>query len=113
MPTPVSELVAKALQHHRQGDLSRAEELYSRILERHPTHPDALHLRGVLACQRGQHAAGVAFITRAIEANPPRATYFLNRGIALRDLQRPLEALDDLDHAVQLEPHNEIGRAHV
>jgi predicted O-linked N-acetylglucosamine transferase (SPINDLY family) len=104
--SPLSELVAAALQHHQRGELDLAEELYSRILERHPTHPDALHLRGVLACQRGQHAAGVAFITQAIEANPPQATYFLNRGIALRDLQRPQEALEDFEHAVRLDPGN-------
>ena len=103
---PISEFLAEAIQHHRQGDLVHAEELYSRVLQRHPTHPDALHLRGVLACQRGQHAVGVAFITQAIQANPLQPTYFLNRGIALRDLQRPQDALEDFEHAIRLDPNN-------
>jgi cytochrome c-type biogenesis protein CcmH/NrfG len=59
-------LLAEAVRHHGAGDLARADALYRRVLAVDPEHPDALHLHGVVAHQRGRHQAAVEHIRRAV-----------------------------------------------
>ena len=40
-----------ALEHHRAGNLQKAEEIYRQVLAQYPVHPDALHWLGVIARQ--------------------------------------------------------------
>jgi Flp pilus assembly protein TadD len=63
-------LLAEAVRHHGAGDLTRADALYRRVLAVDPEHPDALHLHGVVAHQRGRHQAAVEHIRRAVEHRP-------------------------------------------
>lgn len=37
-----------AMQHHTEGDHTHAEKIYRQVLGEHPSHPDALHLMGIL-----------------------------------------------------------------
>jgi len=48
-----------AVRHHHVGDLSGASRILDRILEREPDHPEALHLLGLIATQRGNAKSGV------------------------------------------------------
>ena len=43
MPTP-QEALAIAVKYHEAGQFQRAEEIYRRVLQAVPDHPDALHL---------------------------------------------------------------------
>jgi len=43
-----------ALQHHRAGRLTEAENIYRQVLAHLPDHPDALHLLGVVCQQHGR-----------------------------------------------------------
>jgi tetratricopeptide (TPR) repeat protein len=55
---------------HQAGQLAVAERIYRQILEQEPNHPDALHLLGALAGQRGNSDAAIDLIRRAIKSRP-------------------------------------------
>src|SRR5215467_1172120 len=89
---------------HRQGKLADAERCYGEVLQWQPNHFDALHLLGVIAHQTRRTEQGVDLIKRAIGLNPNVAEAHNNLGNALRDLQRPAEALASYDKAIALKP---------
>ncbi len=113
---PAAETLADAVRLHQEGDLSRAEAMYRRILERNPDHPGALHLLGVLAHQQGLHERAVELIARAVASRPDQATYRSNLGVALLALGRAEEAEAALREALRLRPddadvHSNLGLA--
>lgn len=102
----------QAMAHHRAGRLDEAEALYAALTGS----AAALHLRGVLAAQTGQHALAVERITRAIAANPVDASYFCNLGSSYQALQHNAEAIGAFKQALALAPdyalaHNNLGNA--
>jgi predicted O-linked N-acetylglucosamine transferase (SPINDLY family) len=93
-----------ALQHHQAGRLPQAESLYRQILQAQPGHPDALHLLGVIAHQRGQHAIAVEHIGQAVVLKPENPTFHNNLGAAYRALNKLAEAEAQYRQAVALQP---------
>ncbi|MFZ0572555.1 MAG: tetratricopeptide repeat protein [Rhodomicrobium sp.] len=93
----------QALKLHQSGRLAEAETIYRALLEKDAMDAEALHLLGVLACQRGDVASGRQLIERSIGLNPSPESY-ANLANALRLLGLLLEAEDVLRKAVQLFP---------
>jgi len=60
----------RALRHHQQGQLDEAARLYHAVLAAQPGHLEALHLLGVVAHQKGDHARAVELIGRAVAIGP-------------------------------------------
>jgi predicted O-linked N-acetylglucosamine transferase (SPINDLY family) len=105
-----------AAQQHQAGRLAEADSLYQKVLERNPNHPDALHMRGVLAAQSGNLKTAIDLIQRAITANPASAAYFNDLGIALRLSGRFSDAIAAHRQALCLKPDfaqalNNLGNA--
>jgi Flp pilus assembly protein TadD len=92
---------AKALEFHKRGKLTEAEQIYRAILAADPGHFDAMHLCGVILLQRGQFAAAEQQIARAILINPDFADAHNNLGAALNSLGRFEEALTSFDRALK------------
>jgi predicted O-linked N-acetylglucosamine transferase (SPINDLY family) len=112
----ISEALTIALQHHQAGNLQAAEEIYQRILQVEPEHPDALHFLGVLTAQLGRHQVAADYIARAVAANPNAAPYYLNLGLVYQELEKPGEAIACYRQALQLQPefaevHYNLGNA--
>lgn len=110
----VQEAVRIAITHHQAGRLPEAETIYRQILQHQPSHPDALHLLGVIALQVGQHEAAIELIGKAIAANPSAADYYPNLGEALRQAGRLDEAVTAFRRAIELNPelvaaYNNLG----
>jgi protein O-GlcNAc transferase len=104
-PSPdIAGIFQKALALHQQGQLAQAESLYCAILQHTPRHFDALHLLGVIACQRKQYASAVQLIGDALRLDPKSAAAHSNLGIALFELKRPAEALACYDRALAAMP---------
>ena len=57
--------IEEGMARHRAGDHSEAETIYRRVLQADPEHPDALHLLGLIAYQRGRNEDAVESIRRA------------------------------------------------
>ena len=66
----ILEAFSTALAVHQAGNLSKAEQLYRRILKAHPKHFDALHLLGVIHAQRGRFPEAVRLMDRALKIRP-------------------------------------------
>ncbi len=79
----MTDLLATAVEHHRQGRVKQAGGLYRQVLEAEPDNPEALHLLGLLSHQSGDNAEAARLIRRAIEVNPRKALYHFNLGLVL------------------------------
>jgi tetratricopeptide (TPR) repeat protein len=120
--SPPASLFAQGLALHRAGRLDEAENIYQQVLAAQPGHFDSLHLVGVIAMQRGNHARAVLQIDVALERDPDNVPALNNRGNALNELERFDEALASFDRALSLRPDlaethcnrgntlNELGR---
>jgi tetratricopeptide (TPR) repeat protein len=100
----VALLLANALAEHQAGRLAEAEKVYKQVLEIQSDQFDSLHLLGVILFQRGDPAASVEQIDRALKRNPNDAAAHNNRGNALLALRRFDEALASYDRALTLRP---------
>ena len=101
-----------AIAHHRAGRLQEAETVYAAL----PDNPDALHLLGVIASQRGQHGLAVQRIGAAIALNPGQAGYYCNLGSAYQALDQLDDAIASYRKALSLSPDyalalNNLGNA--
>lgn len=112
---PAAELLM-ALEHHKAGRLRRAEAHYRQVLRKVPKHPDALHLLGVIALDRGRPEQAIELIRKALAVQPNLAQAYSNLGNALLACGRRAEAIANYRRAIDLEPrfavaHNNLGRA--
>jgi tetratricopeptide (TPR) repeat protein/SAM-dependent methyltransferase len=120
MPAPSGaesdRLLALAIDQHRAGQLVEAERAYRQILARDPGNADSLHLLGIIAHQRGEHANAVDLISRAI-ARKSFAPFHYNLGLALAALGKGADAAAQFEKAIGLNPsyadaHSSLGDAH-
>jgi len=97
-------LLTDAVALHQAGRLAEAENVYKQVLDIQPDQFDSLHYLGVILFQRGNPAAAVAQIDRALKRNPNDAAALNNRGNALLALRRFDQALASYDRALALQP---------
>lgn len=112
----VSQLIQVALRHHQAGRLPQAEALYRQVLQQQPSHPDALHLLGMLLHQAGNSEVAVALINRAILADSHNPVFYYNLGTVYQALLKPEEAAGCYQKACALKPdfaeaYNNLGNA--
>jgi len=89
--------------HHQAGRLDAAARLYGQVLNAEPANPDALHLLGVIAQQRGDCQTSVILIEQAI-ALRPGAHYYCNLANALTGVGRYQDAAEACRRALALDP---------
>jgi protein O-GlcNAc transferase len=109
-----SSLLHEALEKHQSGNIGRASELYSHVLELEPQNVDALHLLGVASSQLGDNIRAEQLIRRAVVLRPDIAVMHNNLGNALKESGKIEEAADSYARALTLEPsyaeaHNNLG----
>lgn len=96
-----------AIRLHESGDLNLAEQHYRALLRADARDADATHLLGLIAHQRGDHAAAVAQIGAAIALKADKPVYHYNLGNALVGLDRLEAAINSFRAAL------EFDRSHV
>lgn len=94
----------EALGLFQQGELRQAEQLCRDIIARAHNHADAIHLLGVIECQKKNPAAGIELIKRAITLNPGNALAHSSLGNALEAIGRHQDALASYDRALAIDP---------
>jgi tetratricopeptide (TPR) repeat protein len=77
---------------HQAGQWKSAAALYEQVLSTERENASALHLRGVLHHQQGEHLRAVELISRAVELQPGVPDFHAN-------LAEPYRALGDFDRA--------------
>lgn len=81
------------------------------LLGEYPRNATALNLRGLLNFEwKKDNNAALADFTSAVQHDPKLAKAFYNRARVLRTLQRPAEALEDADAAIELEQESSTYR---
>ena len=119
VPVPAANIeneMSIAVQLHQAGDFDKAETIYKKVLAVNPNHPDALHLRGVIAHQTGKYDDAVVFIRKAVEINPNNPLYYNNLGASLKNQGKSDEAIATYHKALALHPdypeaYNNLGNA--
>jgi tetratricopeptide (TPR) repeat protein len=89
-------------------DYRLAHELCLKILSAEPEHADALFLLGMIAVEHHNFAKAVEVIDRAIALAPRNAEYWAQRGRCLLSLQRPREAFEAAQRALDAEPRDAL-----
>ncbi len=115
MPT-VSEALSMAVEHHQNGRLQVAEQIYQQILQVDPNQPVAYQLLGVIAQQDHRRGEAIACFRRAIELAPDYAEAYGNLGATYTDMGKMDEAVDCYRRAIEIQPkyhqaHNNLGLA--
>jgi predicted TPR repeat methyltransferase len=110
----LDEAISIAIRLQQNDQWVAAGNLYRRILEVAPDHPDAVHYSGVLAHQEGRSEQAVELIEKSLELDPNRADWYSNLAIVLRDRLELDEALVACRRAIALDPdhanaHNNLG----
>lgn len=85
--------------------MAEAEWIYTRILANEPDHFDALHLRGLIHHQRGDHTSALSHIDAALRKSPDNLMGLNNRGLILNALGRFDDALVSFARAISLRPN--------
>ena len=93
-----------AIRLHEGGDVAGAERAYRAMLRADPRDADAIHLLGLIAHQRGDHAGAIAQIGAAIALKADKPVYHYNLGNALLALARPEAAMASFRAAINLDP---------
>ncbi len=112
----MSPAFAEAVRLFQTGQTEAADRACRAIPASDPNHADSLHLRGIIALQSGDAAAGADLIAQAIAAKPDIATYHTNLSYALNHLGRAQDAVAAARRATVLAPgapdaHNNLGVA--
>ncbi|MBL0074542.1 MAG: tetratricopeptide repeat protein [Rhodocyclaceae bacterium] len=105
-----SQRIASAFAMQKAGHFAQAEAIYLAILQLDPNQFDATQLLGVMAMSRRQFELAIEYLNRAIAVNPNFVDGYLNRGTALKGLNRLNEALSSFEQAIALKP--EYAEAH-
>ncbi len=110
----VDEAIAIALELQKQQHLAEAEQLYARVLDIAPRHPDALHYTGLLAHQQGRADEAVTRIEESLELAPNQADWHSNYAIVLQSHGRFDDAIAEYQRAISIEPrhanaHSNLG----
>jgi predicted TPR repeat methyltransferase len=89
----------------KNGRLHQAADLLTRVLDRVPDHPRALHYAGVLAHQQGRSDEAVALIEKSLRLDPDADAYS-NLGIVHQSAGRLDEAIAAYRRAIAVAPHH-------
>ncbi len=99
-------LLESGLRQFQQGQIEHARLSCEQALELSPRNPDVLHLLGVIALQRGDHAAAVEKLRQAVAIEPDHPAYQANLAYGYVGLKRLPEALAAFERAARLDPND-------
>jgi predicted TPR repeat methyltransferase len=110
----LEEAVALAILLQKGGQLAEAGEVYRRVLEMCPGHPQALHYAGVLAHQQGRNDEAVALVEQSLALAPDQADWYSNQGIIFQSAGELDRAIDAYRRAIAIDAthanaHSNLG----
>lgn len=97
-----SDVIETAARYHYAGNIDLAETLYSEILKSNPENPDALHLMGLAAHQRGESEKAAYLIEKAIFLDPDRHNFHNSLGVIYEARKQPQKAFISFLHAATI-----------
>ena len=110
----LEEAMSLAIRLHKNEQFAEAEDVYGRILELVPDHPDVLHFSGILAHQQGKSEQAIALIEKSLAIVPDQADCYSNLGNIFQARGRLEEGIAAYQRAIELNPghanaHSNLG----
>ncbi|NJM28084.1 MAG: tetratricopeptide repeat protein [Pseudanabaena sp. RU_4_16] len=114
MQEPITEIDAnlaslslfyQALDHHQSGRLQEAERVYLQILKQQPTHLDAMHNLGTIACQSQKFDNAINYFQQVLTYAPQRLDTHTNLAHALKAIGNLLEAIKHYELILEASPN--------
>jgi protein O-GlcNAc transferase len=99
------EILQRAMQTHDAGNLSQAEELYNKVLSADGRQFEALHMLGILSCQRRNFGQAIALFNRALAVRPQSVDALVNLGRAQSEGGTQDDAETSYRRALAINPH--------
>lgn len=106
MTAKANPLLDEAIRLHQAGNLDGALALYEQVLTADPRESAALHLKGLVALQRGDAAAARPLMERAVELRDDNAVWWRNLGVCRQSLGLAAEAIAAFRRAHALNPES-------
>jgi tetratricopeptide (TPR) repeat protein len=102
--TTKADTLARAMEHHRAGQLQQAEELYRKLLQAGSSDAAVWCYLGSAQLGLGKSADAEASYRRALELRPHMAEAYADLGITLAQQGKMAEAAETLRQAISLRP---------
>jgi len=103
-------LFAKAVRHHRYGELSKAEALYQAILIKAPNHTLTMKKYGVLSFQLSDYLLAERMFEQAYSMAPFEEQLSVNLVMCKIRLKKPAEALPVIEAILSNNSDSKIAR---
>jgi len=97
-------VLQEGIELQKKGNLGLAAQLYQKVLEKYPSHPDALHLLATVAMAGGQIGTAVGLLQRAVAGKPEDPSIRCNLASALMQVDDPESAEFHLRKALKAHP---------
>ncbi|WP_424097246.1 tetratricopeptide repeat protein [Moorena producens] len=112
----VSEALQLAVQHRQGNRLNKAVQVYYKILEQQPNHPEALYGLGVLAQQTGQYDTAEKLFRATVEAEPNSVKGWFSLGNLCQGQGQLSDSVEYYQRVLTIQPnliavHNNLGYA--
>ena len=89
---------------YQQSQLLGAKSMLEKVIEKQPTHFEALHLLGVIAAQSNDLSIALDYFSEAIKANPNHILSLTNMGLILQSLGKLEEARKIFSQLISISP---------
>ena len=103
-------MLQKAIDLQNNGALNEAESIYLNMLQAMPENADVWNLLGLVAQSKGNLLRAVDCFLSAIKYSPrPFGMHYFNLALCYKGLNKPSEALEAFNRAVELSPEVKEG----
>lgn len=102
----VQAVINRGLALYRGGQLDSADVLFETVDSEPAVRPRVLHIRGVIALQRGEEERALEFLEEAIRLDPTDGEAHANLGVLLLKHRQHPQALAAYASALTLQPDN-------
>ena len=112
----LTELLDNAIKYHQDGDLTKAQKLYNKIIKQDNQNADVWHLLGLIDYQKNKISESIEKIKRAISIYPYSAIFYSNIGLGYLSCGLVQKGYESFKKAIELNPNypeafNNLGNA--
>jgi tetratricopeptide (TPR) repeat protein len=104
--SPVRRMMALAAEHHKAGRLQESEKLCRQVLQKNPSHVDALRMLGLIAAGAGDLDDAEHLLRQALESAPDHVPVMFELGRVLKEMDRPEDAIEVYRELLAQQPDN-------
>ena len=111
----IKEQIQSAIDVYKSGDLTRAENLTKKLIEKHPKAPFLYNLLGLISLGQNKIKEATEWYEKSIEVDPNFSMAYNNLGLIYADHKKDYNKAEDLYkksislNAKHPEPHNNLG----